>query len=287
MAKEIVKKNQSSMQVIKTLLVLLQGNYTMQELVEKLNEKEKDSVFNSSVVSKYINTCRYCGIDIVKVHNKYFVASLPFGMDLTNKELELFIKLQEGVKNNFSPRVNKNFDKLISKISKYSNKRIIRVDKKTANITFDMFEKAIEEKRKVALMFKTKTVLECIPLGIVNNNGKVYFNVLVDNKEKMILVSRITGLEVLGVNFFPNCADRTTVYKLTGGLASRYTLRENEVILTNSLPDHIAVSNNGEPQEILLPRLMRYDKNCEIVSPADFRNSIKEMIDKTLANYGV
>ena len=287
MAKEIVKKNQSSMQVIKTLLVLLQGNYTMQELVEKLNEKEKDSVFNSSVVSKYINTCRYCGIDIVKVHNKYFVASLPFGMDLTNKELELFIKLQEGVKNNFSPRVNKNFDKLISKISKYSNKRIIRVDKKTANITFDMFEKAIEEKRKVALMFKTKTVLECIPLGIVNNNGKVYFNVLVDNKEKMILVSRITGLEVLGVNFFPNSADRTTVYKLTGGLASRYTLRENEVILTNSLPDHIAVSNNGEPQEILLPRLMRYDKNCEIVSPADFRNSIKEMIDKTLANYGV
>ena len=287
MAKEIVKKNQSSMQVIKTLLVLLQGNYTMQELVEKLNEKEKDSVFNSSVVSKYINTCRSCGIDIVKVHNKYFVASLPFGMDLTNKELELFIKLQEGVKNNFSPRVNKNFDKLISKISKYSNKRIIRVDKKTANITFDMFEKAIEEKRKVALMFKTKTVLECIPLGIVNNNGKVYFNVLVDNKEKMILVSRITGLEVLGVNFFPNCADRTTVYKLTGGLASRYTLRENEVILTNSLPDHIAVSNNGEPQEILLPRLMRYDKNCEIVSPADFRNSIKEMIDKTLANYGV
>ena len=32
MAKEVVKKNQSSMQVIKTLLVLLEDNYTMQEL---------------------------------------------------------------------------------------------------------------------------------------------------------------------------------------------------------------------------------------------------------------
>ena len=33
MAKDLVKKNQSSMQVLKTLLVLLEGNYTMQELV--------------------------------------------------------------------------------------------------------------------------------------------------------------------------------------------------------------------------------------------------------------
>ena len=69
MAKDLVKKNQSSMQVLKTLLVLLEGNYTMQELVEKLNEKEKESVFNSSVVSKYINTCRHCGIEIIKVDN--------------------------------------------------------------------------------------------------------------------------------------------------------------------------------------------------------------------------
>jgi len=54
-----VKKNLSSIQVLKTLLVLLENNYTMQELVEKLNENENDSVFNNSVVSKYINTCRY------------------------------------------------------------------------------------------------------------------------------------------------------------------------------------------------------------------------------------
>ena len=82
MAKEVVKKNQSSMQVIKTLLVLLEDNYTMQELVQKLNEKEEEPIFNNSVVSKYINTCRYCGIDIIKVHNKYFVRSMPFGMEI-------------------------------------------------------------------------------------------------------------------------------------------------------------------------------------------------------------
>ena len=40
MSKLSNKKNISSMQVLKTLQVLLQGNYTMQELVSILNENE-------------------------------------------------------------------------------------------------------------------------------------------------------------------------------------------------------------------------------------------------------
>lgn len=54
------------MQVLKTLQVLLQGNFTMQELIERLNKSEEEPVFNNSVISKYINTCRYCGINILK-----------------------------------------------------------------------------------------------------------------------------------------------------------------------------------------------------------------------------
>lgn len=286
MTKPVVKKNQSSIQVIKTLKTLLEDNYTMQELVQKLNEKENEPIFNSSVVSKYINTCRYCGIDIIKIHNKYYVTSMPFGMDISNKDLDLFIMLQESAKNNFSVRANKAFDKLITNISKYSNKQIIRIEKKTANVTFELFERAILEKRKIVFMFKAKAVMECIPLGIVENKGRTYFNVLSENKEKMILVDRITGLEVLDVKFYPNTCDRTVVYKLTGGLASRYTLRENEMLIKNDLPNSIIVSNKSEPQEILFSRLMRYDKDCEIISPIDYRKSMSEIIDKTLANYG-
>ena len=70
MIKESLKKNLSSMQVLKTLQVLLEGNFTMQELIKKLNQKEETPVFNNSVISKYINTCRFCGIDIPKIHNK-------------------------------------------------------------------------------------------------------------------------------------------------------------------------------------------------------------------------
>ncbi len=75
--KEAVKRNQSSMQVLKTLKLLLEDNYTMTELIQKLNSQEKEPVFNNSVVSKYINTCRFCGMEIPKIHNKYFVSSVP------------------------------------------------------------------------------------------------------------------------------------------------------------------------------------------------------------------
>lgn len=286
MTKEIVKKNQSSIQVLKTLNALLEDNYTMQELIQKLNENEKEPVFNNSVICKYINTCRYCGIDIIKVHNKYYVTSMPFGMDVSNKDLDLFIMLQEAVKKTFSSRALKAFDKLLSKISKYSNKKIIRVEKKTVSATFEMFEKAILEKRKIILMFKAKSVLECIPLDITEEKDKKYFKVLVDDKEKMILVDRIIGLEALDVKIKPNFGDRTIIYKLTGGLAKRYSLRENEAIIANNLPESIVISNFGEPEDVLLSRLMRYDKDCEIISPVDYRNNIIEMIDKTLTNYG-
>ena len=62
-------------------------NYRLEQIIKDL-EKEKEPIFNNNVISKYINTCRYCGIDIIKVHNKYFVRSLPFGMEILNKEFD-------------------------------------------------------------------------------------------------------------------------------------------------------------------------------------------------------
>ena len=131
MAKISVKKNISSMQVLKTLQILLQGNYTMQELISKLNVNEKEPVFNNSVISKYINTCRYCGIDIPKIHNKYFVASMPFGLELTSNDINLLEKLQDVIKKEMTRKYNKIFDSFIEKINKFSNKKIARVEKDT------------------------------------------------------------------------------------------------------------------------------------------------------------
>ena len=286
MAKLSNKKNISSMQVLKTLQVLLQGNYTMQELVSILNENENDPLFNNSVISKYINTCRYCGIDIPKIHNKYFVASMPFGLELDVKDTDLLERLQNIIRQEMSKKNNKIFDGFIEKINRFSNKKISRVEKATYQISVEMFERAIKEKRKIRLMFKNKAIWDCIPLNIAENKGKNFFHVLANGHEKMVDTERVSGIEVLSDKFVKNYSEQVVVFELKTPLAQRYSLRENERLIKPFDGQSITVSNHGEGKEILLSRLLRYDDKCEIINPKIYREEMKEIIDSALRNYG-
>ncbi len=282
-----IKKNLSSMQVLKTLQVLLQGNYTMHELVEKLNVNETTHIFNNSVVSKYINTCRYCGIDIPKIHNKYFVASMPFGLELTGNDINLLENLQNLVRERLTKRYNKIFDGFVEALNKFSNKKIARVEKSSYKLTSELFEYAVIEKRKIKLMYKNRTILECIPLSMHQNKGKTFFQVLYNDKEKMIDSDRISGIEILPQKFIKNFNEPAVIFILKDELATRYTLRENEHLTDTDKPGCIAVSNRGENKEMLFARLLRYDDKCEIITPKIYREEMKQIIANTLQNYGV
>ncbi len=285
--KEAVKRNQSSMQVLKTLQLLLEDNYTMTELIHKLNANEKEPIFNNSVVSKYINTCRFCGLDIPKIHNKYFVASLPFGIDLSARELDLIEDLQYSVKNTMSAKADELFSAFLGKLSKYSNKQIIRVEPKTKQQAFELFDRAVAEKRRVNLLFRAKAVFECIPLRIVEKKGKTCFNVIHDGKEKTISAERISGLEIMDRRFqqSDDSPAQDVVFKLKGALAERYTLKENEELTKNERPDSITITNRGERKEELFARLLRYDSSCEIIFPLHYREEMKNLLEEMLRNY--
>ena len=285
--KEAVKRNQSSMQVLKTLQLLLEDNYTMTELIHKLNANEKEPIFNNSVVSKYINTCRFCGLDIPKIHNKYFVASLPFGIDLSARELDLIEDLQYSVKNTMSAKADELFSAFLGKLSKYSNKQIIRVEPKTKQQAFELFDRAVAEKRRVNLLFRAKAVFECTPLRIVEKKGKTCFNVIHDGKEKTISAERISGLEIMDRRFqqSDDSPAQDVVFKLKGALAERYTLKENEELTKNERPDSITITNRGERKEELFARLLRYDSSCEIIFPLHYREEMKNLLEEMLRNY--
>ncbi len=285
MIKESLKKNLSSIQVLKTLQVLLQGNYTMQELINKLNTNEETPIFNNSVISKYINTCRYCGIDIPKIHNKYFVASMPFGLELTNTDITLLENLQNAVKENMTSRALKLFDSFVEKLNRYSNKKIARVEKNSYKLTSELFEGAVADKRKINLMLKNKQILECIPLKMVENKGKTFFNIYYNNKERMVDSFRVSGIEILTQKFIQNFKDPSVIFVLKGDLAKRYTLRENEQLLEQKT-DTITISNRGENKDILFSRLLRYDDKCEIINPKIYRDEMIQILNETLQNYG-
>ncbi len=286
MIKESLKKNLSSMQVLKTLQVLLEGNFTMQELIKKLNQNEETPVFNNSVISKYINTCRFCGVDIPKIHNKYFVTGMPFGLELTNSDVILLENLQNTVREKMTSKSLKVFDKFIEKLNRYSNKKLARVEKSSYKLTAELFEGAVADKRKINLMMKSKQMLECIPCRMIENKGKTYFDVYVDGKERLIDSNRVSGIEVLTQKHIKNFKDTSVIFELKGELACRYTLRENEQILAQSESGTMTISNKGENKDILLSRLLRYDDKCEILNPIEYREEMKRILSDALGNYG-
>ena len=284
---ELVKRNISGMQVIKTLQLLLEDDYTMAQLIEKLNANEKESIFNNSVVSKYINTCRYCGIDIPKIQNKYFVAKLPFGLNLSKRDIELIEKLQMTAVEKLTNKPIKELNSFLNKINKFSNKNIIKVEKDTLDLTKEYFYNSIEEEREVLLLFRTKEMVKCKPLDFVVHKGKNCFKVLYDNKVKNVIIDRLVGLKILG-KYFKAEAEQglTSKFKVTGALAERYSMREHEEQTENKFPEYILITNHGEAKDELFSRLLRYGKHCEVTSPQSYRYEMKSILDEMLVNYG-
>ncbi len=286
MQKVAQKTNLSSLHVLKTLKVLLQGNFSMHELIDKLNSNEEDLVFNNSVVSKYINTCRFVGIDIQKMQNKYYVARMPFGLNLSDFDLDIIKSLQIAVTNDKQTKNQVIFDSFISKINKYSNKDIVHVKCDNISLSVELFERALAKKRKLNLLFKNQSNLECIPLKITNDKGKVFF--VVYNKRKRIIDSaRLSGIYLLDDKFIdPYCGDMVTIYKLKGDLAKRYEIRENETCEQNS-DGSVTITNKNENKQILFSRLLRYQDLCEIMQPKVYREEFKQIINQILMNYGI
>ena len=280
------KKNNSSIQVLKTLQVLLQGTYSMKELVNLLNQKEEGAVFNNSVISKYINTCRYCGFEIPKINNQYYIAKVPFGLDLSDIDIELLETVQNYVADEMSSRCKGLIDSFCYKIAHFSNKKISAVEKKEFNYTIELFERAKAKKHKVKLIFKNHNVLECIPIDITQQGKKLFLNIFC-KKYRSIDAARLSGIKLSGQRYIdPFAGDQTVIFKLSGNLAKRYEARENETV-ENNLDGTITVKNRNENKEMLFSRLLRYDDKCELIQPKMYRDDMKILIDEMLKNYGV
>ena len=77
----------------------------------------------------------------------------------------------------------------------------------------------------------------------------------------------------------------TTVFKLKGKLAKRYTLRNEEHSMGMDKEGCLLIASKKEPKEDLFLRLMRYGSSCEVMSPKQDRETMHNLVKTTLANY--
>lgn len=283
------KINVSSLRVLQMLQLLFEKSYTMNDLMEALSQVSKERCSNF-LISKYINTCRFCGIDIRKIDGKYTLLNLPFGIEFSDNVLDLFEKI-----NAYSSkmRLGKNvraYNSLIAQINRRSGRYYAKVEIPEEDKYIKDFEYALENGWKVDIKYKNGVDVEkilCEPLEMACDGYKLAVIVNYQGEKKKILYSDIEDLMISDVKSSGNILSTSVIFTLKNALAKRYTLRPDEKVVGITDDGSITVLNKTEDKQSLLNRLLKYDKMCEVVSPRMYRKEMKNLIDKTLANYDI
>ncbi len=283
------KINVSSLRVLQMLQLLFEKSYSMNELTQALSEISGERCTNF-LLSKYINTCRFCGIDIRKIDGKYTLLKLPFGIEFSDSVLDLFEKINEY---SSKMRLGKNvraYNSLIAKINRQSGRYYAKVEIPEEDKLIKDFEFALENGWKINIKYRNNAAEEeilCEPLEMACDGYKLAVIVNYQGEKKKILYSDIEEITVSDIKSSGNLLSTSVIFTLKNALAKRYTLRPDEKVVGISDDGSITVLNKTEDKQSLLNRLLKYDKMCEVISPRMYRKEMKNLIDKTLKNYNI
>ena len=281
------KINISSMRVLQMLSLLFTKSYTMNELMDKLSEVTGENCSNF-LVSKYINTCRFCGIDIQKINGKYTLLKLPFGLDFSDEELRLLGDIRCFCAGMRVSKNVRNINTLLQKINQRTDKYYARVNVPEDDENIVKFEDALDKLVKIELKYTENNVshsILCEPLEYNYENNLLGFVVNHNGDRKRIYHSDITSITITNIKASKNLSSASVVFQLKDILAKRYTLRAGERIVATNDDGSINVLNKTEDKKALLHRLLKYGKLCEVMSPRHYKKEMLSIIDKTLENY--
>ena len=279
------KFNIASYKVLKTLLCLFQDNLSMQELISQL-ELSGYGPYNNYIVSKYINTLKCCGIDIQKINNKYCIINFPIGLKFSSLDTQLLYniktKTEKLTTNNMRYTINKLFDKL--HLSFYKSGTGLLSSSNAC--TIKNLEHAYKSNSEIIISNNDDKKISGFVRGIRIIDGKYYFIFANKKGTEQINPDNICHIEFLEKKVQTDYLPSSVTYELYGRLSKKYQLRENERIIKYN-EDSIVILNKYEEQDELLQRLLRYDCYCKVISPIEFVNKFKTVINGALSNYGI
>lgn len=276
------KVNLASYRVFRTLQCLFEEDLTMNELIEKLNSDNQGD-YNNFVVSKYLNTCKCCGLDIQKVDGKYALSGFPYKEKYSDSEMAL---INELVNTTDTLKSKKMMDKILTKfhmplcksgngLKSSENYRLIK-----------LFEKASISNADIELIYRNGKTIVCSPKDIKVDDGKLVLNIIGDEGPKDVCPDELADVKLLDSKIRKvKVHSGEVIFELRGKLAKRYQLRENEQLIKVKKNGAIVVSNKYEDKTKLLRRLMRYDFSCKLLKPVSYVDDMRNLINDTLKNY--
>lgn len=305
MARISEKYNDSCLKMFSLLKLLMQGEADFKDVISIFADEDDGVISNSHVIlNKYLNTLKIFGIKITKKKNKYYLLNMPFNIDFTADDVKAVELLKSASEIMVSDKSKDSLVKLIKDIEiRYSESAKIMAASNAGKTNIDLSfyytkfreqilecERYCQEKQKLELIYlfnNQEDSIICSPKEIKYMNRKVCLSVFNQLTRQIIdiPIDNIKSIKQLPTVSSVNEDTTSVVYILKDRLADSYKLREWEHSNGRDKDGNLIVVNNNEDFDVLLGRLLKYGRNCTIVSPKYLRERMLDLINKAIENY--
>ncbi|MCI1272992.1 MAG: WYL domain-containing protein [Clostridiaceae bacterium] len=297
------KYNDSCIKIFEILKLLFSDSATYERVLEIIDSGKDEKLTAAVVLNKYLNTLKVFGINVEKRGNKYELVKSPYKIDFEKPDLEslkLLMSTAQYISSSKSRDIVEQFLKMLFLRLNDADKVYLNNVKcgcstdlsfyyKQFKDQIDICEKLCVEKQKIEISYSdTKgcvNTLIGIPIELKYQNRKICFSM-----QSAGIIHDIPINKINSVNQLPNIIASynsviTVVFRLKKRLAKSYKLKDGEYIQNIEKDGSIIVVNKGEDIDKLIARFIRYQNNCEVISPKFFKEKLLETLSKMIARY--
>lgn len=300
------KFNDACIKIFNFLKMLYAGDVEFKKVIEHFSDGNYDGTSNTHVtLNKYLNAMKIFGIKIKKSNGKYRMLVSPYKIKLDLEDVKSITLLKDAAETLPEGKTKTCFEEFIRSLeiryddSAQSYKEIINT---TQNLDLSFYHsEMVEQVKKAEEYCQTNQKLEiiyvnekgediniiCSPKELIYKRRKPWLKALGNNGSRIyeIQLEDIKSIHQLPSAGKTESIPLTIVYKIKNRLAQNYKIRESERVQTIESDGSRVIVNKDEDLDLLLRRLMRYGKECEVISPKFIKEEIINRINKTLENY--
>ncbi len=298
-----IKLNSGCIKIFKFLSLLYEDKADYDAVCSIFKEDISQTDNNIQVVlNKYLNALKVFGIKVLKKKNKFVMENSLYSFPFDFEDLKSINLLSDTCNAFPDSEAVQNLKKLLKNImirmnNEDRNKMDVIFNRHDFSFYYSDLRSQIEQCEKICkndyivdvvyIKNNKEHKCSCKPKEVIYDFKQAYLVAYdIHKNEKLeIPLPNIMSLVELPQKSNSSELPTTVVFKLKGPLAKIYKLKENEYTLNFEKDGSQVVVNKDEPFDKLFSRLMRYGKNCEIISPKFLRNEFISIIDKMLNNY--
>ncbi|MBO5385184.1 hypothetical protein J6A64_02615 [bacterium] len=300
------KLNRGCLKIFQLLKLLYEDNADYDSVVKIFKDETEGQSANTIQVNlnKYFNTLKIFGIKIKKENNKFKLLSSLYSMNFTVEDLKAisilassidkfpeldltqdvneFIQSLEARMNNEDKNKLNNFSKNIHANNSFYYTNFREQIKQCEQVCKDNFNiNLIYTKRNKEISCK------CTPKEVLYDSKNAYLKIYDIQKRQHY---EIPISNILSITELPQMSNKiemktTVVFKLKNRLAKTYKLKENEYSEGFDEEGNQTIVNKSGVLNTLIPRLLRYSYDCEIITPKYLREEMKSIINEIINQY--